>query len=236
MELALDGGGRRTAHQLVRDALWRAILTGQIKGGTRLVQTDLAERLQVSTTPVREALRDLATEGLIRLDAHRGAVVQELSQEEAREIYELRLILEPVAMRLAVERITEEELEMASALQARADVEHDPASWVELNYEFHRAFIEAGKSRRLRGILSNLQQSAAMYVAASVMEGEHRLEEANAQHHELLNAVRARDADKAVEVVLSHLGQTMASISWLKDDNEGRKAVGSASNAGSAAE
>jgi len=212
MDLDIQQGARRTAHQLVKDTLRRAILTGKIASGTRLVQSDLAELLQVSTTPVREALRDLATEGLIQLDAHRGAVVRELGEDEVYEIYFIRRVLEPEAIRMAVEHITDDELEAAAAIQARADDEIDPATWVELNHEFHRVFIEAARSPRLAGILTNLQDSAAMYIAASLLEGEHRRDDANAQHRQLLDAVRRRDADRACEVMLAHIHQTVDSV------------------------
>ena len=81
---------RQTAHEYVREVLRRAILSGDIPVGSRLVQAELATTLEVSTTPVREALRDLASEGLIQFDPHRGAVVSELSGEELQEIYEIR--------------------------------------------------------------------------------------------------------------------------------------------------
>ena len=79
-------GGRRTAHEFVKDSLRRAILRGDLSGGSRLIQADLATMLNVSTTPVREALRDLATEGFITLDRHRGGVVRELNWSEMEEI------------------------------------------------------------------------------------------------------------------------------------------------------
>ncbi len=215
MDLAIERGMRRAAHQLVRDTLRRAILTGKVRSGTRMVQADLAEQLQVSTTPVREALRDLATEGLITIDAHRGAVVRELSHDEVFEIYAIRKLLEPEAIRLAVERMTDDELEEAAALQARADVEEDPATWVELNREFHRLFMDASRSPRLSGILNNLQDSAAMYIAATVMQGQHRREDANDEHRRQLDAVRRRDVDAAVEVALAHIQQTVETVSRL---------------------
>src|SRR5919106_6460717 len=143
MDLAME---RRTAHQLVLETLRRAILTGRIPGGTRLVQADLAEQLKVSTTPVREALRDLATEGLIKLDAHRGAEVRSLSGPEVSEIYRIRSILEPEAMRLAIERISDEEIATAAKFQARADEETDTAAWTELNQQFHKVFVDAARS------------------------------------------------------------------------------------------
>jgi DNA-binding GntR family transcriptional regulator len=206
MDLAME---RRTAHQLVLETLRRAILTGKIPGGTRLVQADLAERMQVSTTPVREALRDLATEGLIKLDAHRGAEVKSLNRDEVAEIYRLRRILEPEAMRLAVEKVTDEQIAAAAAIQARADEERDTATWVELNQQFHDVFVTAAQSQRLAAILQALHDAASMYVAATLLQGADRRTEANREHRELLEAVRRRDVQAAMDIQLAHVQRTM---------------------------
>jgi DNA-binding GntR family transcriptional regulator len=219
MDLAME---RRTAHQLVLETLRRAILTGRIPGGTRLVQADLAERMQVSTTPVREALRDLATEGLIKLDAHRGAEVKSLSRDEVAEIYRLRRILEPEAMRLAVERISDEEIATAAAIQARADGERDTAAWVELNQQFHNVFVAAARSPRLAGILQGLHDAAGMYIAATLMQGADRRSEANREHRELLDAVRRRDVQAAIDLQVVHVQHTMEVIERAVGDVERR--------------
>src|SRR5690242_7828107 len=92
-DLAISGG-RRTAHEFVRESLRRAILRGDLTGGERLIQADIAATLEVSTTPVREALRDLAAEGLISLDRHRGGVVRGLNWEDMEEIRKIRHQLE----------------------------------------------------------------------------------------------------------------------------------------------
>jgi DNA-binding GntR family transcriptional regulator len=209
MDLAIE---RRTAHQLVLETLRRAILTGKIPGGTRLVQADIAEQLQVSTTPVREALRDLATEGLIKLDAHRGAEVKSLNRDEVSEIYRLRRILEPEAMRLAIERMTADELATAADIQRRADTEEDTAAWVELNHEFHSVFVKAARSPRLAGILQALHDAAGMYIAATLVQQTGRRSEANREHHQLLTAVRRRDVQGATGILLAHVQRTMEAI------------------------
>jgi DNA-binding GntR family transcriptional regulator len=206
MDLAME---RRTAHQLVLETLRRGILTGRIPGGTRLVQADLAERMQVSTTPVREALRDLATEGLIKLNAHRGAEVKTLSRDEVSEIYRLRRILEPEAMRLAIARISDEEIAAAAAIQARADGERNTAAWVELNQQFHSVFVAAARSPRLAGILQGLHDAAAMYIAATLIQDADRWSQANREHDELIAAVRRRDLQAAMDIQLAHVQHTM---------------------------
>lgn len=217
MSLAISPGERRTAHELVRDTIRRAILTGQISGGERLVQADLAKQLEVSTTPVREALRDLSAEGLIQLDAHRGAIVRSLSKDEVEEIYWLRQLLEPEMMARAVENITEEQIAQAESIQKQADREKDPAAWVELNKAFHRVFNEACKSPRLAAIVDNLQDSGTPYVVASLVAGSRSPKEANLQHREILKAVKARDVEAARKLMLEHVHNTLIGVPELAE-------------------
>ncbi|MDH3307694.1 MAG: GntR family transcriptional regulator, partial [Acidimicrobiia bacterium] len=101
---------RVTAAQLVRGTLRAAIVRGDLPGDTRLVQTEIANQLGVSTTPVREAMRDLASEGLIVLDSHRIGTVRKPDWDEMVEIVEIRRSLEAVAVRRSMANITEEEM------------------------------------------------------------------------------------------------------------------------------
>lgn len=112
----------RTAH----DHVAFAILSGELSGGTRLLQTKLAAELDLSTTPLREALRDLAMEGLVVFDPHRGAVVRTLDIDEVREIYELRITLEPIMVRRVAERITAEQFDRAEELAMKDAVRDGP--------------------------------------------------------------------------------------------------------------
>lgn len=201
---------RQTAHEFVRDTLRHAILSGNLAGGTRLVQAELASELDVSTTPVREALRDLAAEGLIRLDPHRGAIVHEIDMEEMQEIYELRRILEPACARRAVESITDEELARAYGLQAQMDqCGEDLGLWVQLNRDFHALLTDASRSPRLIAILRGLRDSAAVYVGLGLRSVPEHLPVGNAEHHRLLAAFDARDPDAAADAILEHLVSTV---------------------------
>lgn len=212
MRVGIAVGQRRTAHQLVRDTLRQGILTGRIPGGTRLVQADLARTLKVSTTPVREALRELAGEGLIELDAHRGAVVHTLSRSEVDEIYRIRQLLEPEVMARAVAHITPEQLIEVERIQQDADRETDPVAWVDLNRRFHRAFSQAAGSRRLAGIVETLQDSATIYVVAALVAGTRTVNEANQEHWEIVRAVRSGDVAEAQRVTLAHIYRTLAEM------------------------
>lgn len=199
-------GNRQTAHEFVRNVLRRAILSGELRGGTRLVQADLASMLEVSTTPVREALRDLASEGLIRFDPHRGAVVQELSGDELREIYMIREILEPFALRLAVPKVTPDLLDRLRALHEKMESEPHSAEWVDANRLFHLSIYEAAGFPRLSAIIKGLEDASVMYIGASLNDVEGLREMAVHDHGAILAALEEGDADAAVEAVVTHLG------------------------------
>ena len=203
---------RQTAQELVRDTLRRAILTGEIPGGTRLVQADLAQRLQVSTTPVREALRSLAAEGLVRLDSHRGAVVRRLTRDEVMEIFELRTVLEPVVLQRAIGRVTPEQLDEAAEVEAAMSTEVDPARWGQLNRMFHGIFMTAANSERLRQMVESLQDAFSAYIVSAMLHDDTRRARANEQHRTLLQAVRDADEDAATAAMVAHMRLTLDGI------------------------
>jgi DNA-binding GntR family transcriptional regulator len=196
----------------VLTTLRSAILGGTLAGGTRLVQTELAAQLEVSTTPVREALRDLATEGLVFFDPHRGAVVRSLDLDEVREIYELRITLEPLMVRRVVDRLTDEQLAEAEELARRMREETNLSVWVDLNRDFHAIFSETSDGSRLAGILASLRDSASAYVSLSLEARPEQVPEANEEHSELVRLYRDRDANGVVELTLRHLRSTLSAI------------------------
>lgn len=209
----LNRGERsKTAHQYVLDTLRYAIRSGILPGSTRLVQAEIADQLGVSTTPVREAIRDLANEGLVDPNPRRGAVVREVGLEEVREIYWIRQSLESSAMRRAVERIAEAEIDRAATFTDRMAGTTDPGTWVELNRQFHAVFAEAAGAPRLASILTGLHDAAAAYVGLSINLRPGQITSGNADHRAIVEACRRRDADGAAAIVARHLAATMAAI------------------------
>ena len=196
---------RRTAQAYVRNSIRAAIFAGEISAGDRLVQADIARQLSVSTTPVREALRELATEGLLRLDAHHGAVVRDLDPVELREIHEMRQLLEPEVMRRALPRLTDEQLDEAEALQQQMTTEETMQGWAELNRRFHRLFLEACGSKVLAEIVANLQDRYATYIVSSTGRDPGRRAVSNREHRDIVEAARARDVAAATQAILIHI-------------------------------
>lgn len=202
----------RTAHEYVRTELRAAILGGELVGGTRLVQSEVGEQLGVSTTPVREALRDLVTEGLVFFDAHRGAVVRTLQLAEVREIYELRMTLEPLLVQRVLDRIDDEALDRARELWEQMEHEKDPAVWVEHNHAFHAIFAEPDAGSRLSQILAGLRDSASAYVGLSLKANPEQMSRANADHGRMLTLFREGDAEGLAALTVDHLRSTLTAI------------------------
>ena len=206
---------RKTAHESVLEALRAAILGNELSGGARLVVANLAEQLGVSITPVREAMRELATQGLIRFEPYKGAIVHTPTLDEVREVYEARLLIEPVVVRKAVERITPADLEVARRLQQEMTSTADVARWVVLNRRFHGIFVASARSPRLAGILEALEDAAAPQVALSIRADYRRVTDGNVEHQQFLDAFVKRDADRAVSLLVHHLESTVSAVESL---------------------
>jgi DNA-binding GntR family transcriptional regulator len=202
----------RTAHEYAREVLRRAILDGRLAAGTRLVQGQLAAELGVSTTPLREALRDLASEGLIVMEPQRGAVVRSLSVAEVKEIYELRMVLEPLALRRTFDQLPPDVFKAANELIRRMDHESDTARWADLNREFHDLFIAPVASTRLGHILAGLRDSASVYVGVSLESDPSQLTHAGAEHRDFVKAFRQGDLERAIDITTAHLQATVDAI------------------------
>ena len=211
----LDGLGdvrRQTAHQLVREQLRLAILRGSLAPGTPLVLSDLSDQLGTSRTPIREAIRDLATEGLVDFDAFRSPVVHTPTLVEAREIYDLRLVLEPMGVKTAMDQLTDEHLDRAQAFHDEMLAASDVGEWVELNRQFHAIFTSVVRSSRLRAVMASLRDAAAAQVAQSIWASRERMSSGNEEHKRILEAYRARDAELAARETQVHLLTTLKTV------------------------
>jgi DNA-binding GntR family transcriptional regulator len=196
---------RITAVDLVRDALRSAILRGDLAGGSRLVQTEIATQLDVSTTPVREAMRDLASEGLITLDSHRIGTVRKPDWDEMVEIVDMRRCLEEQAMRRAMAGITTDELAQAREIATDLAEEEDVGSWVQANIRFHSIFHRATRGRRLSALLVALEEAGGVFVAQAQRLHPEIRRRAVEDHFALLDAFAAGDLDRAVEIQMRHI-------------------------------
>lgn len=196
---------RVTAVDMVRETLRSAILRGDLPGDARLVQTEIANQLQVSTTPVREAMRDLASEGFITLDSHRIGTVRRPDWAEMAEIVEIRRNLERYAISLAMARITPAEMEDATRLAGELAEEEDLGTWVQKNEEFHSVFHRATGTRRLGDILVSLERAGGLFVAQAQRLHPEIRRRAVEEHFGLIVAFGEKDEDAAFAIQFEHV-------------------------------
>jgi DNA-binding GntR family transcriptional regulator len=195
----------RTATEYVADSLRRSILNGDLVGGTRLSLAEIASSFDVSTTPVREALRELAFDGLVRIDSYRGGVVTAVTKEEVEEIVRIRQVLEPMAAREAVEGMTPETLAEARAILDEMAASDSWDVWVQGNRAFHRKIYEASSSQRLVSLIKSLQDTQVVFVSATLRRSPLLKETATRDHNDMIEALIAGDAEQLVEVTVRHL-------------------------------
>jgi DNA-binding GntR family transcriptional regulator len=190
------------------------ILTGQLTPDTRIDQRAIALRLGVSLVPVREALRKLEAEGLIQIVPHRGAYVPRISRDEMEDIYALRLVIEGMATRYAVGRITADELGKMSQLIAEmetATAAQNYAKLLVLNREFHFTIYGASGRPSLCEIISHLWVRSERYRATYIHSSD-RSKQALEEHKEILDAVRSSSTRKAVRALRNNVRQTMIGL------------------------
>jgi DNA-binding GntR family transcriptional regulator len=186
------------------DLLKREIFNGELQPGQKLVETTLAERLNVSRTPIREALNRLEQDGLAERQS-RGYFVRQRSAEEILDIYETRCVLEAMAGRVAAERHTDHDLRQLSwiAEMGQGVDTADQQAMAEHNRQFHRAVWRAAHHETLQDLLQRLDLHLGRY-PATTLSFPGRWSEALEEHNELLTAITNRDAAEAENVAYRH--------------------------------
>jgi DNA-binding GntR family transcriptional regulator len=190
------------------------IMSGELAHGEPVSQEALAAELNLSTTPLREAMRRLAAEGLIILDAHRDARVAPLSADEARSLFEVRERLDPLAVRLAAERRTE--ADCVRIREAAASLEPlDPGSGLvalEAHREFHSALYRASHNQLLVSLLDGLWDKVDRYRRAALSTREDSPADrarVMAEHNAMMVAVLAGDPDAAEAQMCQHVANSL---------------------------
>jgi DNA-binding GntR family transcriptional regulator len=203
---------RRGLTDQVADSIRQAIFSGSFELGDHLNEADIADRLQVSRGPVREALMQLRQEGIVTMEWHRGARIMELSEQDARELSSLRTVLEVFAGREAALAAVPSDLEAMSgvlASMAKAMEEQSDYDMIQLDIEFHDKLYQAAHHERLLNAWSSIrsQVTLSLLVKRHTSNAYYR-DEVIAEHRELFDAVSSRDPDACERVVREHLSAT----------------------------
>jgi DNA-binding GntR family transcriptional regulator len=196
----------------VLDVLRKEIVENRLRPGQRLVERELIERIGVSRTTIREALRELAAEGLVTTIPQKGAIVAVPSWREAEEVYEVRALLEGAAAREFAERATDAQVAaLRGALVAVEESEHDATELLNAKDAFYRVLFDGSGNRTIRQIIESLQARVAV-LRASSLQAPDRPRQSVVEIRAIVEAIERRDAEAAAEAASYHVRQAASAL------------------------
>ncbi|WP_282142445.1 GntR family transcriptional regulator [Cytobacillus oceanisediminis] len=193
-------------YQQIYDIIKKSILSGQLKPGEKVNVSHLAEKYNISRTPLREALRQLQIEGLLVQD-QLGLSIVKLDETDFKDLYETRIMLEPQIMGLVLKAITEEQLNSIEEILERAEdafLEGNHLHLLEWNAKFHDRLLDASPNRRAVHLLQQVRSFLLLYRANILKNNEHNREILK-EHSQILHALKARDEIAVYQSAENHL-------------------------------
>lgn len=199
----------------VFNTLRQRILRGSLKPGERLMEIHLAEQLGVSRTPIREAIRMLELEGLVKMIPRKGAQVASISREDLQDVLEVRKALDTLAVKLACERISQEEIEKLK--EAEAEFERtlkfsDTTQIAEADVAFHDVIQASSKNKRLKSMISNLAERIYRYRYEYIKQQSDGGKTLVDEHRMIIHYIEERNVEKAIEAIELHIDNQESSI------------------------
>lgn len=210
---------------VVFKVLRQGILTGELKPGERLMEIHLANKLGVSRTPIREAIRKLELEGLVTMIPRRGAEVAQITEKSMKDVLEVRKVLDNLSVELACERITAEEKELLQ--NACVDFEDavktgDFSMIAKTDVAFHDIIVAATRNIRLSQMVNNLAEQMYRYRFEYIKDSSqhNRLVQ---EHKEICSGIISGNKEKALEAIEAHIdNQEIAVLKQIRIDRERR--------------
>ena len=210
MEEYQDQSLRGKVFQKIREE----ILSGVYQDGEELREVTLGEKLGVSRTPVREALRQLELEGLVNMVPRKGAEVADITEKSLRDVLEVRKALEELSVQLACEKITEEEIEELKRVAERfKDTlnDQDVTKIAEADVAFHDVIYTATDNQKLILLLNNLREQMYRY-RVEYLKKEEAYPQLIAEHEELIDNISKRNKEEATRIMCEHIDNQVATV------------------------
>lgn len=199
------------ASQRIVRSLRDEILNGALAPGVQIRQEAVAEQFGVSRVPVREALRQLEAEGLVKSELHRGAFVASRTLEEIEETLDIRLALEVRALTLAMPNMTPQVVAKARKLLAAYDRSEDPQEWRDLNIAFHMTLYAPCNRPRMLKMIEDVVLTNHRFLGAQISATMGRVDP-QLEHHQLLEACASGQAKRALQLLEAHIEHTRAAL------------------------
>ena len=189
------------------ETLKHAIVTGEIPAGSRIVETEYAERMHISRTPLREALRKLERDGLVEYVLRRGVIVRAFTIADVEEIYTIRNALEMLTLPAIIQNATEEDIRHMSALLAEMDPFDETGDIPALSPRaraFHSYLTRISKMNRILRVIEGQDEYITRFSAVSIAK-ENRRHAAHQEHHRLVDYVESRDLESFERLMRKHI-------------------------------
>lgn len=199
---------------VVFNTLRQAILRGELKPGERLMEIQLANKLGVSRTPIREAIRKLELEGLVLMIPRKGAEVADISEKSLRDVLEVRKALEELAVKLTCDKIKSaqiRELRQAAEEFRRTLKSNDITQIAEADVRFHDVLYEATDNQKLVQLLNNLREQMYRY-RIEYLKRQEAYPQLLTEHEEIIRRIENREKDEAVEIVCKHIDNQVEAV------------------------
>lgn len=206
-ELKMDVNDYLPLRDVVFNTLRQAILRGEMEPGERLMEIQLAQKLGVSRTPIREAIRKLELEGLVIMIPRKGAEVAHITEKDMRDVLEVRSTLEELVVQLAIKNVAEEkldELRAANRVFESAVVSKDVVNIVEADVKFHDILYSMTNNPRLIQIINNLREQMYRYRLEYVKDARtHSI--LISEHNDIIKQIKEKNVDVARKVIHQHI-------------------------------
>lgn len=208
---------RSSLPDMVAETIRERIRRGELRPGDPLKIDELASELEISRTPIREALGTLESMGLIERKAGRVPTVFQPSRANAREYYEMRIALEPIAGRLATPNVTDEVLDDLRSLLDEME-RYEPTAWFSLNCRFHETLYAKADRPYMSNVIRGLIDRSDPYIRLYFSEND--LAATQRGHRSIVDAAARRDADAVAEAIRTHLDDVVCGIVGILHDDD----------------
>ncbi len=208
---------KENAEFIVYNYIKRAIIAKQLMPNEQIVEQSLVEKLGVSRTPIRAALKKLSYEGMLEIKPNKGAFVVKPSYEEVRDVFESKFLIEIEVIKLACENITEDELKELDALQLKSNelyLKNDYGNFIDLNYHFHMVLARGSKNKVYEKQVSELMNLSNIQILLyddfrkADIEGMSSIDE----HQQIISALKNKNVDICVKSIYYHLQKTYEAL------------------------
>jgi DNA-binding GntR family transcriptional regulator len=207
----MAGVMKSTRKEKAYNYLRNAIVSHEFAPGSAIVEQDISDRLQISRTPIREAMKQLESDGLITSTPARGSFVSEINLQDVNEIFELRLDLELLALRTAISRITAEEVAEMESIFRKLNENCSKDRFYESDRRLHDLITRNSGNRRLVRFIDNLNSPIERFRYVAAMKPE-RLKHSRKEHEAILRYIKFKDLEKAEVCLREHILNVKASV------------------------